>query len=282
MKQRYIRRTLLAVALSAFGASTFAQVPETEPNHPITSANILTLSGGTASVTGSVGKLSTGTDVDFFAVNVTVPNDETIKVDITPTGSEVLVYLLGPGPAFPIRAWSFSPGIDTFPLDVSGQWVVGIVGEGQFMQNGGGVTRAPFDSATYALTVTVKSKAPAEQHISLDIKPGSAAVAPLNPKAKGKVPVALLSSDTFDATQVDEASLTFGALGNEGSFSHCDKSRRDVNGDGKPDLVCHFDIEVAGFSRGDSLGKMKGKTKNGQAFVGTGDLKVTPEKREKR
>src|SRR5262245_43561288 len=234
MKQRHFSRTLLAVAFSAFGASTLAQV-EIEPNHPISSAQVLTLSGGAASVTGTVGILSTGTDVDFFAIDVTTPNDEAIKVDIAPTGSDVLVFLLGPwnGTTQPLKTGSFNPGFDFFPIDASGRWTVGVVADAQRIQAGGGVLGRALGTATYALTITVKSKAPAEQHISLDIKPGTSTVAPINPKSKGKVPVALLSSDTFDATQVDPASLTFGATGTENTFSHCDKTGSDVNGDGK-------------------------------------------------
>ena len=113
MKQRNFSRTLLAVAFSAFGASTFAQVPEAEPNHPITSAQQLSLSGGVVSVTGNVGG-TTNTDVDFFAVSVTAPNDEAIKVDIAPTGSDVLVFLLAPwdGSTFPLKTGSFNPGFE--------------------------------------------------------------------------------------------------------------------------------------------------------------------------
>ena len=45
--------------------------------------------------------------------------------------------------------------------------------------------------------------------VAIDIKPGSA-TNPINLDAPGKIPVAILSSATFDAASVDRATITFG------------------------------------------------------------------------
>lgn len=272
-KERIIRRTLLALALTAFGASSMAQVTEQEPNHPLTAANAdrLKLSGSSISVRGTVGKLGTVTDVDFFAFDVQA--NDTVKVDIKSEGFNTWVWLFDP--AWKRVSWGFNE-LAAFPAGAkAGKWVVGISADPTLMFDNG-IFRGPASSGgAYTFTLTVES---AELHILLDIKPGSASVAPINPKAKGAVPVALLSSKDFNALDVDVSTLTFGRAGTEKSFRRCGKDGEDVNADGLPDLVCHFDNEVAAFQRGDSVGVAKGKTKDGKAFKGTGDLKVVPEK----
>jgi hypothetical protein len=111
-------------------------------------------------------------------------------------------------------------------------------------------------SAQVALTVTI------------DIKPGGSPN-PINTKSKGKVPVAILSSATFDAAaQVDTATLTFGRTGDEDSFSHCGGAE-DVNADTLPDLVCHFNTQAAAFATGDTLGILKGSTIDGSTIEGS-------------
>jgi len=97
----------------------------------------------------------------------------------------------------------------------------------------------------------------------IDIKPGSD-VNSINTKSKGAIPVAILSFTGFDASsEVSTASLTFGRTGNEPSFKLCNSSLQDVNGDGLPDLMCHFDTQLAGFQAGDGRGFLKGQARNG-------------------
>jgi hypothetical protein len=275
-KQRIIRRTLLALALTAFGASSMAQVTELEPNHPLTAVNAdkLKLSGSSISVRGTVGKLSTGIDVDFFAFDVQA--NDTIKVEIQADGFTPGIFLFEP--SYVRATWGFGE-LPPYPVaNKPGKWVVGLTGEAMFLSNGGVATGRAFAGGGYTLNITIES---AELHILLDIKPGSP-ISPLNPKAQGTVPVALLSSDKFTPMDVDTATLTFGKTGGEQTFQRCVPSdARDLNADGIPDLVCHFDNGGAGFVRGDSVGILRGKTKSGQAIKGTGDLKAVPETRER-
>jgi hypothetical protein len=72
--------------------------------------------------------------------------------------------------------------------------------------------------------------------VTLDIKPGTL-VNSINTKSRGKIPVAVLSTATFDAsTRIDPASLTFGRTGNEDSLSHCSAERRERGQRGGPRL----------------------------------------------
>lgn len=289
--QRIIRRTLLALALSAFGASTMAQVPEQEPNHPIQSAQPLAISGaGSASVRGTVGQVGTVNDVDFYSFQAQEGDVITVNIGHTTNGLDAGIVLFGPGPTFPFFQGNMDapldgdsttdadPRLDAVRLNASGTWTVGVAAFPVWFSSGGILTRTrAFTSGEYTLTISGVSSP--VQHVNIDIKPGSGERAPVNPKAKGTVPVALLSSKDFNALDADAASLSFGATGDEKSLRRCGKEGEDVNGDGLRDLVCHFDNEVARFQRGDTVGVLKGKTKAGKQIEGRGDLKVVPEKR---
>ena len=75
------------------------------------------------------------------------------------------------------------------------------------------------------------------------------------------VSVAILSSDGFDAfADVDQATLTFGATGNEASFKSCARKAKYVNEDNLKDLVCTFVVKKA-FPCDSGVGILKGQTK---------------------
>jgi hypothetical protein len=110
--------------------------------------------------------------------------------------------------------------------------------------------------------------------VNIDIRPGQDP-AVLNQKSKGQLTVAILSTATFDATStVNRSSLTFGRTGTERSLSSCDSLGTDVNGDGLPDLICHFSIPQADFQLGDTTGILKGLTSANQAIVGDDTIVV--------
>jgi hypothetical protein len=90
---------------------------------------------------------------------------------------------------------------------------------------------------------------------------------------KGGIPVALLSTDTFNALDVDQSSLRFGSTGTEDSLIKCNPHGVDVNHDGRPDLLCHFDVSKANFQPGDQSGTMTG-TIGSDDFKGAAYLKV--------
>jgi 6-phosphogluconolactonase (cycloisomerase 2 family) len=112
--------------------------------------------------------------------------------------------------------------------------------------------------------------------VAIDIKPGSFPNS-INPKSRGKIPVAILSTSSFDApNRVDTTSLTFGDTGDETSLAFCDSNSEDVNRDGLPDLVCHFNTQQTGFKGGDKQGTLKGKTLDGTHIVGTDSVNIVP------
>ncbi|TSC89608.1 MAG: cartilage oligomeric matrix protein [Parcubacteria group bacterium Gr01-1014_3] len=104
-------------------------------------------------------------------------------------------------------------------------------------------------------------------NVAIDIKPGSYPNS-VNTGSNGNIPVAILSSQDFDAPgSVDISSLTFGKIGNELSLKKCSGSE-DVNMDNRLDLICHFYTARAGFQVGDTVGVLKGKTNSNNAIRG--------------
>lgn len=120
------------------------------------------------------------------------------------------------------------------------------------------------------------------QKIGIDIKPGLKRIARIDPRSKREIPVALLGSRGFDVRKVDVDSLTFGRTGDEQSLKRCKTRPERVNRDRRPDLMCFFENQQAGFEATDESGVLKGVTVDGKPFEGTGMLKVIPEKRKYR
>jgi Bacterial pre-peptidase C-terminal domain len=176
------------------------------------------------------------------------------------------------------------PRLDEVLLPYTGVYTVGVTSTGRiFVPTTGDVTafvaKSSGTNGSYKLIITGVS--PANQVIGIDIKPGTDRIARLNPKSKGDIAVALLSSPTFDALKVDRASLTFGATGDEQSLERC--AKRGYNVDRRDnrllDLVCLFDIQKAGFDESHEEGVLRG-TIGGVPFEGKGWLKVIHVKRK--
>ncbi len=75
-----------------------------------------------------------------------------------------------------------------------------------------------------------------EKQVSIDIKPGSFPNS-INPESKGVIPVAILTTDAFDATAVDSTTVLFAATGNEAAPVQF--VLEDVDGDGNTDMILH-------------------------------------------
>lgn len=110
--------------------------------------------------------------------------------------------------------------------------------------------------------------------LDLDIMPGSE-TNPINLNSKGLIPVAIFSRPDFDAPSlVDQSSLRFGYHGVEKSLAFCNTGGEDVNDDGLPDLVCHFETDLSRFSTNSQRGVLRGYSINGTYMYGFDTVNV--------
>jgi hypothetical protein len=109
---------------------------------------------------------------------------------------------------------------------------------------------------------------PLTQQVRIDIKPSASNdINPVNPDANGVIPVAIVSSSTFDALQVYIPSVRFGRAGTEAPIvTH---SYQDTNGDGRLDLVMQFRTQATGIQCGDTTAKLSGQTTGGTQLTGS-------------
>ena len=91
---------------------------------------------------------------------------------------------------------------------------------------------------TVALAISVAAPVSAQaMGIYIDIKPGSDPNA-LNVKSKGVLPVAILTTDTFDASTVDPETMEL--CYTDGCVNPLRWALEDVDGDGDIDMVLKF------------------------------------------
>jgi hypothetical protein len=109
--------------------------------------------------------------------------------------------------------------------------------------------------------------------VPIEIKPGSTP-SPINLKSNGKIPVAIISTPTFNALSTITSTITFGHSGYESSLLFCNQNGEDVNGDGLLDLVCHFSVAKTGFQIGDTEGIVKGIASGRVLFQGSGAVAI--------
>lgn len=298
-----VRSALLSALLAAWATAGIAQViDEVEPNNPVASAQPLVFgSTRTVTVNGVIGSVSgqMTNDVDFYSFEAHAGDVITVDIDggmhADGTGVDTDLAIFGPDGNNPLALLrqvddvaSLDPGsvslsdarIDNFAVQVTGTYVVGVTSyPGTFIDVNTLASDLLEFNSNGAYTLIISGVTPSIQQIGIDIKPGDDEVAPINPHARGTIPVALLSSAQFNALQVNQSTLRFGEKGTEESLVRCDDDGDDVNNDGLPDLVCRFSNAKAGFNVGDTEGIVTGTTGTGMQFEGRGWLKVVGGKR---
>jgi hypothetical protein len=106
--------------------------------------------------------------------------------------------------------------------------------------------------------------------IVLDVKPEDED-SPINPKSRGRLPVAVVSSYAFSSLDLDPSTIEFGPAG-VGPVLY---SETDTNGDGLPDLLLHFETQQTGIVCGDLLVLLKGRTYYGEDVRGVDSIRTT-------
>jgi len=96
------------------------------------------------------------------------------------------------------------------------------------------------------------------------------------------IPVAILGSETFDATTVDGGSISLGGAGvrvvGRGEKLLCHEE--DVNSDGRADLVCQVENLTQFLTvEGESIAALEAETLNGVAIRGEDSIRIVPDLR---
>ena len=114
-------------------------------------------------------------------------------------------------------------------------------------------------------------------NVPLDIKPGSDPNSINCNNHNGVIPVAILTTEDFDATTVDHTTVTFEG----GSETHVNRTsgeprrhEEDVDDDGDTDLVFHFRLLNTNLTCDSTEGTLTGETFDGMAIEGVDSVRV--------
>jgi thrombospondin type 3 repeat protein len=94
----------------------------------------------------------------------------------------------------------------------------------------------------------------------------------VNPGAKGVITVAILTTESFDASTVDATSVEFGPS----CASAIRSGLQDVDADGDLDMVLQFLVQEMGIACGDTSASLTGQTTEGIDIDGTDSIKTVP------
>jgi hypothetical protein len=112
--------------------------------------------------------------------------------------------------------------------------------------------------------------------ISINIKIGGVGNS-INLGSKGKVPMSVLSTETFDVSTLLPSSIRLAgapiATRNNGTLM---TSFADVNGDGRPDLILHFETQSLNLTNTSTMATLTGMTTNGRCVSGSDSVNIVP------
>ncbi|PYK39832.1 MAG: hypothetical protein DME49_02740 [Verrucomicrobia bacterium] len=172
---------------------------------------------------------------------------------------------LSQNPAFDADpAWSPDGSMIAFTTDRNGRFEIAVMnadGSGQTVIASGSQNGFPDWQPLVPSVITVL----------VDVKPGSTRN-PINLRSHGVIPVAILTTDTFDATTVDPSTVCFGDADDPAqrdcTEAHGTGHIEDVNGDGRPDLLLHYETSQTGIELGDTQACLTGETFDGVEVEG--------------
>jgi len=144
-----------------------------------------------------------------------------------------------------------------------------------FTPSGGTQLRGYSGSGTFFVMddLEIGADNPEPTSITIDIKPGDGPNA-INPKSKGVIPVAILSTDSFDARNVDVSTACFGRTGTEAL--ELKAALEDVNRDGRLDMLLFFATQQTGIRCGDTAATLKVQATDGTALEGSDSIRTVP------
>ena len=157
---------------------------------------------------------------------------------------------------------------------IDGTTFIGVdkIGSGVFVLSGDGNVFSDQNDTGYivedngTLAANICDQASFAIEVTIDIKPGSSPNS-INPFSSGVLPVAILTTDVFDALQVDITTMVFGPDG--AGIPHQQGHVEDVDDDGDLDLIAFFRTQQTGIACGDTEATLGGETFAGDPVSGS-------------
>jgi len=119
------------------------------------------------------------------------------------------------------------------------------------------------------LAAPVAARTCGDIDIKIDIKPWSCPNS-INLKSHGVIPVAILTTDVFDALTVDPDTVLFA------SAPPVRWAVEDVDDDGDMDIILHFKTQETNIMPGDTEATLTGQTFDGAPIIGTDSVRTVP------
>ena len=110
---------------------------------------------------------------------------------------------------------------------------------------------------------------PALEEVAIDIKPGSYPNS-INLKSKGKITVAILTTDDFDSCDVDPDTVSFAGA------NPLRWNMEDVDHDGDYDMLFHFMTQELDLTKDSTEATLEGETIYGDQITGTDSVNIVP------
>ncbi len=106
-------------------------------------------------------------------------------------------------------------------------------------------------------------------YVDIDIKPGGSPNS-INLKSRGVVPVAVLTTPLFDASDVNPGTVLFAGA------SPVNWNWEDVDFDGDLDLLFHFNTQNLNLTLASTSAELTGNTSEGIPFTGMDTVNIVP------
>jgi hypothetical protein len=168
----------------------------------------------------------------------------------------------------PEEMTSFTWTIDARDITASADYQLSL----QTWQDGVQIREQILSSGSIQLNEKISGQSPflGILQVQIDIKPGDD-TNPINPKSKGIIPVALLTTSSFDALGADVLTIRFGpGMAQE---IHQRGHAEDTDEDGDEDLLLHFATQDIGLTTQTQL-CLTGKTADGVEFKGCDSIAI--------
>jgi hypothetical protein len=194
---------------------------------------------------------------------------------LLPDGWVLVSGGFSPGYVSLASAEIYDPALGTWSLTGSmstARWIhtATLLPDGRVLVSGGSDDIAGGGGGALA-SAEIFDTAPPVTTVEIDINPGSDPKN-INPRSKGVISVAILTTDTFNASTVAPSTVRFGASGTEAGPVH--SALEDVDGDGDTDMILHFNTKATGIQCGDTAASLTGETLDGQMIQGSDAIRT--------